>query len=180
MNERDLPSRSPDGEWFPLVDETGEVIGRATRRECHSGTKLLHPVVHLHVFNLAGELYLQKRPAHKDVQPGKWDTSVGGHVDCGETVETALRREAFEELGLVRFTPVFIARYVFESAIEKELVNAFMTTCDGRLRPHPNELDGGRFRPLRNIEALLGKGVFTPNFEYEFGRFRDAGIFAIR
>ncbi|MDR1103022.1 MAG: NUDIX domain-containing protein [Tannerella sp.] len=155
-------------EWFPLVDETGEVIGKATRRECHGGTKPLHPVVHLHVFNPAGELYLQKRPMHKDVQPGKWDTAVGGHVDYGETVETALRREAFEELGLVRFTPVFVARYVFESAIEKELVNTFATTCDGALHPHPDELDGGRFWPLRDIEMHLGKGVFTPNFEHEF------------
>ena len=42
-------------ERFPLVDETGQVIGSATRGECHNGSKLLHPVVHLHVFNSKGE-----------------------------------------------------------------------------------------------------------------------------
>ena len=26
-------------EWFPLVDEKGETIGKATRKECHSGSK---------------------------------------------------------------------------------------------------------------------------------------------
>jgi isopentenyldiphosphate isomerase len=171
VDERNLSALSPGEEWFPLVDETGEVIGKATRRACHSGTKLLHPVVHLHVFNPAGELYLQKRPMHKDVQPGKWDTSVGGHVDYGETVEAALRREAFEELGLIRFTPVFVARYVFESTLEKELVHAFMTTCDEWPRPHPAELDGGRFWLLRDIEARLGEGLLTPNFEHGFRRF---------
>lgn len=46
-------------EMFPLVDEQGNIIGAATRGECHSGSKLLHPVVHLHVFNSQGELYLQ-------------------------------------------------------------------------------------------------------------------------
>lgn len=39
---------------------------------------LLHPVVHLHLFNSRGELYLQKRPEWKDIQPGRWDTAVGG------------------------------------------------------------------------------------------------------
>ncbi|MDR1455000.1 MAG: NUDIX domain-containing protein [Tannerella sp.] len=178
MDERAPSSLPSAGEWLPLVDESGEVVGKATRRECHGGTKWLHPVVNLHVFNPAGELYLQKRPMHKDVQPGKWDTSVGGHVDYGEAVETALRREAFEELGLTRFTPVFIARYAVESVIEKELVYAFTTICNGRLHPHPVELDGGRFWRLRDIEAHLGKGVFTPNFEHGFRRLGEAGLFS--
>lgn len=43
-------------EWFPLVDEKGETIGKATRKECHNGSKMLHPVVHLHIFNKAGDL----------------------------------------------------------------------------------------------------------------------------
>ena len=90
-------------ERFPLVDETGQVIGSATRGECHNGSKLLHPVVHLHVFNSKGEVYLQKRPEWKDIQPGKWDTSVGGHLDYGETPEQALVREVREELGITDF-----------------------------------------------------------------------------
>ena len=59
-------------EQFPIVDELGEVVGCATRGECHNGSRLLHPVVHLHVFNSKGEVYLQKRPEWKDIQPGKW------------------------------------------------------------------------------------------------------------
>ena len=72
-------------EMFPIVDEQGNITGAATRGECHSGSKLLHPVVHLHVFNAQGDIYLQKRPEWKDIQPGKWDTAVGGHIDLGES-----------------------------------------------------------------------------------------------
>ncbi|WP_370860808.1 NUDIX hydrolase [Parabacteroides faecis] len=157
-------------EWFPLVNEEGETIGKATRRECHSGSKQLHPVIHLHIFNDAGELYLQKRSMNKDIQPGKWDTAVGGHIDYGETVEEALRREVREELGITEFTPQFMTRYIFESTIEKELVNTFRTVYNGEIQPDTEELDGGRFWLMEDIKTNLGKNVFTPNFEQEFRR----------
>lgn len=156
-------------EIFPLVDETGAVIGSATRGQCHDGSKLLHPVVHLHVFDTDGRLYLQRRPDWKDIQPGRWDTAVGGHIDYGESVDEALVREAREELGIEGFEPKPLSPYIFESDRERELVNPFITVTD--LTPHPSdELDGGRFWTPDEILFSMGRGIFTPNFESEYRR----------
>lgn len=161
-------------ELFPIVDENGNVIDAATRKECHSGSKLLHPVVHLHILNETKDaLYMQKRSMLKDIQPGKWDTAVGGHVDLGENVNMALMREANEELGLTDFTPSHVVSYVFESEIERELVNTFSTVVNQnevKIVIDPEEISKGRFWTFAEIKENIGKGVFTPNFEQEFER----------
>ena len=158
-------------ERFPVVDEQGCVVGSATRGECHNGSRLLHPVVHLHVFDSKGNVYLQKRPQWKDIQPGKWDTAVGGHIDYGETPEAALQREVFEELGISDFSPEYMDKYVFESLRERELVYVHRTTYDRTIRPSVDELAGGRFWTMKEIRDAIGKHVLTPNFESEFQRF---------
>ncbi len=161
-------------ELFPIVDENGNVIDAATRKECHSDSKLLHPVVHLHILNETKDaLYMQKRSMLKDIQPGKWDTAVGGHVDLGENVNMALMREAKEELGLTDFTPSHVVSYVFESEIERELVNTFSTVVNQnevKIVIDPEEISEGRFWTFAEIKENIGKGVFTPNFEQEFER----------
>ena len=159
-------------EIFPLVDPTGKVIGSATRRECHSGSMLLHPVVHLHVFSPDGSLLLQKRSDDKDIQPGRWDTSVGGHVDYGETIVDALRREASEELGLTDFVPEALEPYVFQSSVERELVNPFIAVVprDYPFKFQREEISEIRFWTPEEIDAAIGKGILTPNFEQEYSR----------
>lgn len=153
---------------LPEVDEQGNITGTMTRAEAHSGTKHLHPVVHLHVFNSKGDLYLQKRPDWKDIQPGKWDTAVGGHIDLGESVEQALHREVKEEIGITDYTPERLKHYVFESDKEKELVFVFRTVYDKPINPDKEELADGRFWSQQEIRDNIGKGIFTPNFENEY------------
>ena len=164
------PMGDNDEELLPLVDEAGNTMGQATRRECHDGSKKLHPVVHLHIYNNNGELFLQRRPEWKDIQPGRWDTAVGGHVALGENIDEALRRETKEEVGLCGFEAEALGRYIFESERDRELVHVFRTVTNEAPQPS-NELDGGRFFAPEEIKLLIGKGFFTPNFEQEWQRF---------
>ena len=167
IKNRYLQKKQMKEEWLPLVNEKGKIIGKAPRSICHSNKNYLHPVVHLHVLNSRGEIYLQKRPMHK-IQPGKWDTAVGGHISFGEDLETVLKREAFEEIGITDFQPKLLANYIWESDIERELVFCFITKYDGKITISKEELIDGKFWSHSEINKILGAGVLTPNFEEEY------------
>ncbi|EGK03151.1 NUDIX hydrolase [Dysgonomonas gadei] len=166
-------------EIFPLVDETGNIIGQAPRSVCHDGSKLLHPVIHLHIFNSEGDLYLQKRSPTKDVQPNKWDSSVAGHIDLDEMPYMAAWREAREELGLSDIEPIFITKYIIETEKERELSYCFYTIYNGDFILNREELSDGRFWKIEEIQSNLGKDIFTTNFELDFIKFLNKGLSGI-
>ncbi len=155
-------------EWLPVLDDKGKIIGKASRKECHKNKALLHAVVHLHVLNKKTALFLQKRPLWKTIQPGKWDTAVGGHVSWGETIEDALKKEALEELNIQDFSFIPLAKYIWETEVEREMVFSYITYYNKEIDINTKELDEGRFWSLNEIQQNIGKQVFTPNFEKEF------------
>jgi len=161
-------------EWFDIVTEKGEVKGKAPRSAVHGNPQLLHPVVHLHVFNKKGQLYLQKRAMSKEVQPGKWDTSVGGHIQSGEDVNTALGRETLEELGIYVENVQPLYSYVMRNDFESELVHTFRMVSNGPFKINRDEIIFGKFWRLNDIKNNLGKEIFTPNFEQEFALLQKA------
>jgi len=163
-------------ELFPIVDEQGQVIGSALRGQVHGNPKLLHPVVHCLVTNSRGELLLQRRSRSKDIQPGRWDTSVGGHVAFGESIERALRREMKEEVGLEleETNLTFLYRYVHTNPVESELVYTFSYASEGPFVRQVEEIDELRFFGTEELERARGTGMFTPNFEEELARYREA------
>jgi isopentenyldiphosphate isomerase len=157
-------------EMFQLVDRNGRPIGAAPRQECHGNPRLIHLVVHLHLFDPAGRLYLQKRTMSKDTNPGRWDTSVGGHVAAGERVADALIREAREELGIDASGASPLYSYLSEGAFESEFAECFMLESSQPVHPDPGEIEEGRHFTLDEVRGMIGTGDLTPMFEHEWPR----------
>ena len=155
-------------EMFQLVDRNGIPTGQATREECHGNPSLLHLVVHLHVFDREGRLYLQKRSLTKDTNPGLWDTSVGGHVTAGEPVERALLREAREELDIDATVAVFLYAMLNEGDFESEFARCYSLVWPGEIHPDPVEIEEGRFFTMDEVNTAVGTGILTPLFEREW------------
>lgn len=145
-------------------------MGPVPRSACHGDPRIIHLVVHLHIFDGSGGLFLQKRSASKDLYPGRWDTAVGGHVHAGEGPREALLREALEELGVDASGAEPLYCYLHRNEHESEYVHTFGLRFPGPFRPDPEEVEEGKFFAAESIRALLGGGSLTPNFEDEYSR----------
>ena len=155
-------------EQLEIVNEKGEVVGLGLRSEIHGNPSLIHRVVHVLVFNPEGRLLLQKRSLRKDVAPGKWDTSVGGHVGVGEELSLSARREMEEELGIAPPEIEYLYAYTHTNPYETELVTTYRCTYSGVIRFNREEIDEVRFWSVEEIKGAMGKGILSDNFEHEF------------
>lgn len=124
-----------DLDMLDIVNEKDQIIGQAPRREIHGDPSRIHRVAHVLVFNPRGELFLQKRSFLKDVQPGKWDTSVGGHLEPGEEYLAGALREMEEELGIRAVAVNFLYKYLHRNDYETEFVSTFPVSGRGTFEP---------------------------------------------
>lgn len=86
----------PREERVAVFDAGGRPAGALPRAEAkRSGLAL--GAVNVLLVNARGEVLLQRRPEDKE-NGGRWDKTVGGHVDEGESFDEAAAREAGEEL----------------------------------------------------------------------------------
>jgi 16S rRNA (adenine1518-N6/adenine1519-N6)-dimethyltransferase len=129
------------------------VIGQKTRAEVHSN-QLLHRAVHVFVFNKRGQLLLQQRSMLKDAHPGVWDSSVSGHLDSGESYDSAAARELMEEMNILTETPaVEITRISPCEETGWEHVRLYRTRHDGSLRYPAAEIKTATWFPIEEIDA---------------------------
>jgi isopentenyl-diphosphate Delta-isomerase len=146
MHSPSQPLSAPaqrDDEWFDVVNERDEVVGRATRREVHA-RGLWHRAVQIAVLDGNGRVFLQKRSLAKDTAPGCWDGACSGHVDSGETYATAAVRELREEIGLIvpgpeALTPLFQLKP--SDATGWEFIWVYRLISLGPFVPNPAEIE---------------------------------------
>jgi len=167
INPQYTPGHPSDQELLDVVDEHNQVIGQATRGECHS-QGLMHRSVHIFLLNDDGHLYIQKRSAHKDTFAGAHDSSVAGHVDAGEGYYDCAIREMGEELGLsadqVELVQVGELGPSEDNGFEH--VRFYLARTTHTPQPNPEEVAEGYFLTLDQVEDLIGQPetVFAPTF----------------
>jgi isopentenyl-diphosphate delta-isomerase type 1 len=150
-------------EMFVIVDKNDKVVGQATRGECHRNKNLIHRGVVILVFNDQGELYLQKRSVTKDLYPGLWSLSAGGHVAYGETYNEAAKKEMQEELGIE--VPLRkIGKFFHQDQCEAEMNMAYKAIYNGPFKLSSEEIDEGRFFDLEDLaKKVSSEGIkLTP------------------
>ncbi len=156
-------------EFFDVYNADGSWRGLFPRSECHGNPELIHKSVHVVVFDsTCRKILLQKRSMSKDIQPGKWDTAVGGHVAAGESVEAAARRELAEELGIAG-EPEFFFNSTIKNNVESELVTVFKLVSNGPFDFSKEEIDEVKFFDLADFAdpANRLRADFTPNLQKE-------------
>ncbi|MCW5820218.1 MAG: NUDIX domain-containing protein [Trueperaceae bacterium] len=89
----------PSTEPLDVLDAAGVVTGRVKPRAQVHVDGDWHRAIHIWVVRPGGLVLVQRRSWTKDLEGGKLDVSVGGHVRAGEPFVDSLR-EAEEELGL--------------------------------------------------------------------------------
>lgn len=163
-------------EIFEIVDENNQVIGTARRADCHGNPALIHRTSHVIVFHPDGRILLQKRSERKDIQPGKWDTAVGGHLMPGEDFEIAARREMNEELGLSNDLPLeFLFDAQIRNLVESENTRSFGIISAGPFNFPPDEIDEVRFWSRPELIDPANQDKFTPNLQVELQKLEEIG-----
>jgi isopentenyl-diphosphate Delta-isomerase len=125
-------------ELFDIYNQDGAPAGYTASRDDAHRLGLWHRTVHVWILNGNGELLLQKRALTKDVYPGYWDISCAGHIDAGESPETAALRELSEELGVqkteIDLAFLFTVRQLYDSVnpciCDREHTCVFLIQCD--------------------------------------------------
>ena len=169
-------SRTTD-EWFDVVNECDEVVGRETRRVVHA-TGLWHRAVHVLVFDAAGRVFLQKRSMTKDLSPGLWDSSCSGHLDAGEDYDPAAVRELGEEIG-VRLATAPERWFRVEACEETgwEFCWVYRLRHEGPFVLHPEEIETGEWVATAEVARRVAArpGEFCPAFKLIWARAVRAG-----
>ncbi len=153
-----------------VVDQTGKVIGKATRSQVYK-QGLLHPAVNIVVINKKGQIYIQRRSPRK-IFPLYWDISVSEHVKSGEDNKSAATRGLKEELSIITTVKLLRKKHIQRNEyitkeiclIEYELVELYGAIYDGKIEVNQEEVSEGRFISFKELDKLIKSGAikFSP------------------
>lgn len=160
-------------EIMDIVDNDDNVIGSAPRDEVYD--KLLcHRIVHVLIFNDEGRLALQLRSPNVSFCPGHWSTTVGGHVQSGETYEQAALREYQEELGTKSELEFLSKDFYTKPGRPNKFLVTFKAKSNGPFVPDREAVDRVDFFTIEQVKDMIANGEkFHPELLFILKKLND-------
>lgn len=149
-------------EQIDLYDENRTPLGRQMERREVIAPGTYRLVVHVALFNEAGELLIQRRSPEKQLCPGRWDLTAAGGVMAGENSRQAAEREVQEELGY----PLDLGdqRAALSMTFDEGFADFFVAVREvdlSALRLQTEEVTAVRWVTLDEAEAMVERGKFV-------------------
>jgi len=180
MPDTGVQHAAADSEMLILVDGSDRELGHLSKSLCHQRGGILHRAFSLFIFNESGELLLQQRAASKRLWPLYWSNSCCSHPRRHESMDLAIHRRLYEELG-VRCPLRFLFKFEYQAQFdadgaEHELCSVFIGHCSEAIRANRDEIASWRWvapQVLQDEMAGRGRERFTPWFLLEWARIRQ-------
>jgi isopentenyldiphosphate isomerase len=145
-------------EILDIVDLEDKVIGKASRDDIYKNLHT-HRIVHVLLFDKKGRMALQLRSKKVSFCPNHWSTAVGGHVQTGETYETAAMREFEEELGTkTKIEFLFRDFFINPNNQSKKFLETFKAIYEGPFNPNLDDIEKVQFFSIKEIQEMINKG----------------------
>jgi len=163
-------------EWWPIVNESGKVIGSIQHlNSINDMKKYMHPIIRVMLID-DNLIYLQQRCKNELISPGLWDTSISNHVRMNETLEQCIQRSISEQYGLTELNTIFLSNYIHETEHEYQYAFLFIACKKSDLTPNPSYIDKSKWWTLKQIGDNLNSGIFTDNFLVELEQLKRSGM----
>ena len=165
---------SSEAEELILVDPDDNEAGFLSKAACHDGAGRLHRAFSLFLFNVDGELLLQKRSASKRLWPGYWSNSICSHPRRGESMQIATERRLQDELNM-KCELEFVYKFAYQadfgdSGSENELCHVYLGRTPMEVDPNKHEIDAIRFVSAADLDREFSAipETLTPWFALEW------------
>ena len=154
-------------EIFDLYDQDRTPLCETMVRGEKQPDNTYRIVVHCCVFNSENKMLIQRRQDFKSGWSGMWDITCGGSAIAGESSQTAVHRELFEEMGIdIDFSDIRPALTIhFDHGFDDiYTVNQDIELSDIVLQPE--EVAEAKWASKNEILDMIKKGVFIPYHEH--------------
>lgn len=160
-----------------FVDENDTPFGVGTREEAWAqGIRMR--IVRAVIRDENGRFLSQHRSEEKKSYPNRWTDSASGHVDEGDTYDSAIARETQEEIGISTDLK-FLGKFESEDITDGKTIREFNAIYEGTIQSttqlslQKSEVSEVKWFEISELRKLMQEEpeLFTPGFRETLARF---------